>query len=362
MLCILYGMQAFTQSAKPGNYTLKVTPGAGLSGNTMYLVYRVNGINKTDSAVVKNNAAIFNGNTDEPVFATLLFKRSTAKLYHQFDFYLEAGAVNVLSTDSMASAIVSGSKTDRDFAPLRRDIADHQAVNHQLQNQYSTAARAHDTTAINKVIAAMHKNEADLKEQSLRRFIAEHPTSPVALYALNQYVGAIVDAVQTEPLLLSLAPQVQNLPSGKLLAQKIAQVKAAAVGQIAKGFSLADSSGKQITLNSYRGRYVLVDFWASWCGPCRAENPNVVKAFNNFGSKGFNVLGVSIDKSRDAWLKAVRADQLQWAQVLDPDQSVARQYGIAAIPQNLLLDPSGKIIGRNLRSEELQKVLADLFK
>jgi peroxiredoxin len=130
-------------------------------------------------------------------------------------------------------------------------------------------------------------------------------------------------------------------------------------------FTLPDADGKDISLASYKGKYVLVDFWASWCGPCRAENPNVVKAYSRFKEKGFEILGVSLDDKKDKWQAAVQADNLAWTHVSDLKgwkNAVAEQYGIRAIPQNLLLDPQGVIIAKNLRGDALEKKLEEVLK
>jgi peroxiredoxin len=206
----------------------------------------------------------------------------------------------------------------------------------------------------------------DKKENLFYPYLKEHPESPIALYVLNLYAGYDIDVKKVEPIFESLAERSRQLPSGIAFKERIEIAKKTGVGVYAMNFTQNDTLGNAVSLASFKGKYVLLDFWASWCGPCRVENPNVVKAFNKYRNKGFTILSVSLDQpgKKQAWLDAIHKDGLAWTHVSDLkywDNVVAKQYGIRAIPQNFLLDPSGKIIAKNLRGEELNQKLDELF-
>lgn len=156
-----------------------------------------------------------------------------------------------------------------------------------------------------------------------------------------------------------------DIQYGKEFVVFVEKMKATAIGQPAPEISLPDPDGKVVTLSSFRGKYVLVDFWAKWCGPCRRENPNVVKAYQKFHSKNFDILGVSLDRSREDWLQAIREDGLTWNHVSDLkyfESQAALDYNINGIPFSILVDPAGVIVAKNLRGPELHKKLEEILK
>jgi len=150
-----------------------------------------------------------------------------------------------------------------------------------------------------------------------------------------------------------------------MIDQSKAQASIGMEGSQAVDFTQNDTANKPVSLSSFKGKYVLVDFWASWCGPCRKENPAVVAAFNTYKDKNFTILGVSLDQNRDKWLEAIKVDNLTWTHVSDLkfwSNEVAQLYKIQGIPANMLIDPNGKIIARNLRGEDLMQKLQQVLK
>jgi thiol-disulfide isomerase/thioredoxin len=186
--------------------------------------------------------------------------------------------------------------------------------------------------------------------------------SPLAIYRASQITG---DFTKLEVLYNKLSAPVKASPIAAYLAQQIELNKAAGYGKPLANFSQADTSGKEISLESFKGKYVLVDFWASWCGPCRAENPNVVSTYEKYKNKNFTVLGVSLDRAKQPWIDAIAADNLTWTHVSDLkfwSNAVAQQFGIQSIPQNYLIDPQGNLIGKNLRGAALEYKLSQVIK
>lgn len=209
-----------------------------------------------------------------------------------------------------------------------------------------------------------YKAQLDKIGTIIDQFVADKKMSPIAPFLLVVTNELEQDPAVREKRFNQLSPAIQQGFYGKILKDQIDNSKFGAVGSDAIEFTQNDTTGKPVSLSSFRGKYVLIDFWASWCKPCRMENPNVVTAYNKFKGKNFTVLGVSLDRDRQPWLQAIKDDALAWTQVSDLqfwNNAVARTYKVEGIPQNFLISPDGKIVGKNLRGEELQSKLCELL-
>jgi len=355
--------------AQTGKYVIEGSVGTYNAPAKVYLQYRVKGKTNTDSLTLKSGKFKFDGTVGTlPVAAYLMFnEKGSGPNYHDYkQVYLEPGIIKVNTADLLTNATVEGPKTNTDnqkFARAYKAIDEAQKVIDEKEK-----AATPDERNSPEFIKAdkLAQKELDAREMAMnKKFIQENPDSYISLNALEMITYSS-DYTDIAPLFNSLSATIKESENGKKFAERLPKLKAVALGAVAPEFAEADTSGKIVNLSSFRGKYVLIDFWASWCGPCRHENPNVVKAFNRFKNQKFTIVGVSLDRpgAKDKWLAAIHKDGLAWTQVSDLkfwDSKVAGMYAVRGIPQNFLLDPDGKIIGKNLRGDDLEAKLEEIF-
>jgi len=309
------------------------TPVSLLNGQT--------GAPESETTLIKNSFS-FKGKVSTPDFKIILFN----KVPPYITLFIDNSAVKVSGVkDSLESAVVNGSASHNDYVKLNTILAPFQKV-------FAENA-IYDSVAIAGALAATSN------------FIKEKPESFITPLAIIRYNQLADETAKTEALFNLLSPAVKMSPMGSYVAQQITESKRNAIGTVLADFTQADTTGNPVTLASYRGKYVLIDFWASWCRPCRQENPNVLANYNRFKDKNFTVLGVSLDKTKPAWVDAIKMDGLDWGHVSDLkgwENAVSQQFGITSIPQNFLIGPDGKIIAKNLRGPDLERKLEALLK
>lgn len=259
---------------------------------------------------------------------------------------------------------VEGSSNMEHYNKIMVWVSDLRAKVQGWNEEYEKAAAKNDQKKINEIQGKFEKEERQLITK-VKELLPEMGTSFAAVFAANNFISSQTDL----PVLESLADRLQKEnPSPKYAQAFIAgikRIKGISVGDIAPDFTLDSPEGAKVSLSSLRGKYVLLDFWASWCGPCRRENPNVVKLYEQYKEKNFEIYGVSLDKDRDAWLKAIKDDNLTWVHGSDLkywSSDVAVKYGINGIPATYLLDQDGRVIAKNLRGKALEQKLAEILK
>jgi peroxiredoxin len=334
----------------------------GSDSITFYLQKREEGKNvNIDSAVSAKGVFTFKGKSVEYPQLVQLVAGNTRK---RTSFYLENSVINIKgSLDSLFKAEITGSKTQdeyKSFVSSNKLLSDAYS---KMYSEYQQASQAGNTA----LMAVIEKRADSVQTEMLKNqknFVINNPSS----YVTPSILGSIsyeMEGDELAAMISKLDTAIAALPQIVSLKERAEKMKAVSIGKKAPDFTMNDVDGNPVSLSSKLGsRLLLIDFWAAWCGPCRKENPNVVKIYNEFNKKGFNIIGVSLDQKKEDWVKAIADDKLTWTHVSDLQywgNAAARTYAVNSIPANFLLDETGTIIAKNLRGEALYNKVKEIL-
>lgn len=314
-----------------------------------------------DSAEVVDGVAVLTGEVQNPEahYISVEGQRSKAIVF------VENASISVTGkADSLNFAEVAGSATHSEYETVNAKTQEI-TTKYMALYQEARSANAAGDTAKGKNLMDQVNNLYESIGVMQEKFITDNPASYVSPYFISR-VQYSKEVEELEKMVSALDPKLSSVQTVIELKEKIAKLKTVTVGKIAPDFSQNDSEGNAVKFSEIysKNELTLLDFWASWCGPCRRENPNVVSVYNEFKNDGFSVFGVSLDKDKDKWLEAVEKDQLTWEHVSDLaywQNAAAQLYAVNSIPSNLLIDKNGKIIAKNKREEELREAVAKYF-
>jgi len=370
ILALTIPVMAFAQTPQPFNVTGKF----GTLNAKIYLGYTLGSNKILDSVQSVNGSFEFKGDLIYPSLAEMVVDYS-GKGVDKIDdntadkllFYIDKGTITLKSPDSAYKAQIIGSPINDQYQKLLAISLDARMKTNKMMTDEVKAATGQPTTPAeqNQLQAKLKAIQTDY-HTALKNFILANPDSYLSLLSLGTLGGPTPDPNELIPILDGLSKELRETETARSYRNSLERLKSISNGAMAPDFEQADTLGHKVRLSSFRGKYVLIDFWASWCGPCRQENPNIVNVYNKYKDKNFTIIGISLDRQDGAfnWLNAIRTDHLAWTQLSDLkfwNNAVAQLYFVQSIPKNFLIDPTGKIIAQDLRGDDLEAKLAQVL-
>ncbi len=374
-ILILLAILPFFAAAQTPSFTISGKIGNLNKPAKIYLDYSDNNSGGTDSTVLVDGKFSFSGNNPGFSSARITLDHTgegkQASIYKGGDniyFYFTNEHLSIVSDDSLINAKVTGSKVYDENAAYNKAIGGSIMEIDKIANgrfNSGTPEQRKDTAFIKGIDKWFRSKIVDRTQKQIQ-FAKDHPDSFFAVVALTESAGSKLNVAQVEPIFNAIDEKWRMTGLGKQFAKRIQAAKTIVVGDSAPIIALNDANGKPVSLADLKGKIVLIDFWASWCEPCRAEGPNLKEQYKLYKDKGFEILSVSIDTDRKSWLKAISDDGLTWLQVSDLKgyrSETVQSYGIGGVPSFFLVDRTGKIIANsNLQGAALNQKLAELFK
>ncbi|WP_158799792.1 TlpA disulfide reductase family protein [Pedobacter sp. L105] len=318
-------------------------------------------VKPADTVTVYNGTFKISGFLKEPIFASIMTESDwdivDRKLNISYQNFIIDKGETTIEGPSIEDANILGGPVQTEFAESGLGIFAIWMYQAALPNYWATI---HKDSLLLKLWTPIVPIRVNKFKVTQRAYVLAHPDSFVSLWAVSQ-TG---NPESKRSLYTVLSSKMKNTDLGKLMATQLKLDTEVGIGKVAPNFTQADVSGKLISLASFKGKYILVDFWASWCGPCRLENPNLVKAYKRFKKKNFEIIGISLDYNRSLWTDAIKKDELSWINLSDlqfHENVIAKAWGVVGVPSNFLIDPNGFIIAKNLRGDKLELKLREIF-
>ena len=313
-------------------------------------------IPRDTAQIDKDGTFTFKGDVTEPTFYRIAVDQQNGIM-----LVLDSGKikVNADAKDLNGTVKVEGSEESALFQQLNKLVNENRMKQTEMEQRFNQAMQNGNEAEAEKI-----RQEYVAMQKETKNFLAQHPASIVSAFGTASLIDPVNDFAFADSMANLYTQNIPNSKYTKMLNERLKPLRSTAVGQMAPDISLPTPEGGTQSLSALRGKYVLIDFWASWCGPCRVENPKVVKMYNKYKGKGFEIFGVSLDQNREKWLAAIEKDKLTWPHVSDLkgwESSAAQLYNVTAIPQTVLVDPEGKIIAKGLRGADLEAKLATLL-